>query len=272
MDTLIHRGEYLTTMHTHVLWGTHARRNHLETTKYFSCHCIRCADPTELGTYFSALKCIAETKEGPCPGYQLPTSPLNNKSSWACNKCPITLSSIEVNNIVSGLGNEVDSVLHSDKIKPSINDLEDLLKKLCKLLHPQHYHCYAVCHCLIQLYGHEPGFQHRELPQDILERKADLCKQMLLTTFTLDAGKSWLALYAGVLQYELHAALMEFANRKMNSSECIQYVEEAKSLLEQEIDLLEHEPEFSSGQQMRTLAQNSLKSVKLQLEKIKSSN
>ncbi|OXU18589.1 hypothetical protein TSAR_001821 [Trichomalopsis sarcophagae] len=41
-------GDHLSTTYTHVLWATRVRREHLLATKYFSCRCERCADPTEL--------------------------------------------------------------------------------------------------------------------------------------------------------------------------------------------------------------------------------
>lgn len=50
-------------MYTHMLWTTQARKEHLLNTKYFSCQCPRCADPTELGTHISALRCLAETSQ-----------------------------------------------------------------------------------------------------------------------------------------------------------------------------------------------------------------
>uniref|UniRef100_A0A1B6CVY0 MYND-type domain-containing protein n=1 Tax=Clastoptera arizonana TaxID=38151 RepID=A0A1B6CVY0_9HEMI len=262
----IEKGELLTLTYTPVLWGTQARRDHLSATKYISCVCERCTDPTELNTYFSALKCLSESEEVPCSGYHLPTSPLDDDALWACNKCSITLTAEEVNSVVTSLGNEVEFVMHLGLKKPLIDDLEDLLKKLCTLLHPQHYLCYTVCHSLIQLYGHQPGFQHKELPQHLLERKAELCRKLLNITFTLDPGKCRLALYAAVLQYELHAVLVELSNRNINSAESLQYLNEATSLLEQEIDVLKNEVEFSSGEQMRILAKNSLKSVKILLK------
>lgn len=42
-------GEHLSIMYTHSLWGTHARREHLNKVKKFWCQCARCQDPTELG-------------------------------------------------------------------------------------------------------------------------------------------------------------------------------------------------------------------------------
>lgn len=56
----IKKGEHLTTSYTHTLWGTYSRRDHLKITKYFKCKCERCSDKTELGTYFSALKCFGK--------------------------------------------------------------------------------------------------------------------------------------------------------------------------------------------------------------------
>lgn len=64
----ISKGEHITTMYTHALWGTQARREHLRETKYFSCKCTRCADPTELGTYLSGLRCIGTQDEEACGG------------------------------------------------------------------------------------------------------------------------------------------------------------------------------------------------------------
>jgi SET domain len=51
----VKKGETLTAMSTQMLWDTASRREHLLATKYFSCKCQRCADPTELGTYFSGM-------------------------------------------------------------------------------------------------------------------------------------------------------------------------------------------------------------------------
>lgn len=53
----IPRGELLYTAYTFTMQGTSARQAHLKGGKYFTCHCERCVDPTELGTHFSSLKC-----------------------------------------------------------------------------------------------------------------------------------------------------------------------------------------------------------------------
>lgn len=53
----VKRGTHLSICYTDGLWSTGSRRHHLKETKYFSCRCQRCLDPTEFKTYFSAVTC-----------------------------------------------------------------------------------------------------------------------------------------------------------------------------------------------------------------------
>lgn len=53
----IPEGEKLYTVYTYTLNGTSTRQAALKSSKYFTCRCPRCLDPTELGTHFSSLKC-----------------------------------------------------------------------------------------------------------------------------------------------------------------------------------------------------------------------
>lgn len=55
----IQKGEHLSICYSDALWGTPNRQYHLLQTKMFRCDCIRCSDPTEFNTYFSAIKCNA---------------------------------------------------------------------------------------------------------------------------------------------------------------------------------------------------------------------
>lgn len=61
----IKRGHHLTSCYTEPLSTTSVRQEHLRATKYFTCGCKRCMDPTELKTFTSALKCsdCAEKQE-----------------------------------------------------------------------------------------------------------------------------------------------------------------------------------------------------------------
>ncbi|KAK9883474.1 hypothetical protein WA026_001650 [Henosepilachna vigintioctopunctata] len=47
----------ITLSYAYTLQNTLKRREHLLENKFFDCYCKRCSDPTELGTYLSALIC-----------------------------------------------------------------------------------------------------------------------------------------------------------------------------------------------------------------------
>lgn len=83
--------DHISSIYTHILWGTAARRDHLLQTKYFKCKCRRCQDSTELGTYISGLKCIGGIEGSPCGGLQLPVNPTLEEGAWECGKCKIRL-------------------------------------------------------------------------------------------------------------------------------------------------------------------------------------
>ena len=68
--------------YTDSLWPTLDRRQHLAYSKHFQCDCERCCDPTELGTYLSALKCMKCSV-----GYYLAQDPLSESSAWKCEAC-----------------------------------------------------------------------------------------------------------------------------------------------------------------------------------------
>lgn len=59
-DVAIGVGQHLSISYTDSLWGTAQRMAHLADTKFFVCRCPRCSDPTELGTYYSGVKCAVE--------------------------------------------------------------------------------------------------------------------------------------------------------------------------------------------------------------------
>ncbi|XP_060817403.1 SET domain-containing protein SmydA-8-like [Bombus pascuorum] len=216
----IQKWDHLSTMYTHALWSTRARRAHLSETKYFSCHCKRCADPTELGTHLGTLKCPRDND------FILPKDPLNFDSQWECNSCPGTLTASEVTQFVGKLEEDVDEIMY----QANKNKLVDLLSRLTTLLHPGHQLCTSVSHSLIQL-----------LPASD-PKKPELCKRIIETTKTLDPYGARLALYTAVALRELSTCPGE--NRE--------------GLLLEAISLLQFEPENSPGEKLRSLMESEL--------------
>ena len=76
-------------------------------TKYFVCSCPRCADPTELGTMFSSIRCPQCTAEN---GYLVPTVPGHCElvdtamADWRCVTCAKTQTAKFVNAVTQVMG------------------------------------------------------------------------------------------------------------------------------------------------------------------------
>ena len=142
----IAEGEHISTMYSHALWGTIARRDHLHITKNFWCTCPRCVDTTEFGSNFSTILDSGHP--------MLPADPLDSESDWVCEKTGMRKTADEVKLMLSKIGQELEEVTS----KGSVDDAEDFLEKHSKTLHPNHYHLTTCKHNLLQMYGRTEGY------------------------------------------------------------------------------------------------------------------
>jgi len=251
----IKEGEHLSTMYTHVLWGTYARREHLKNIKYFMCQCPRCSDPTELGTHFSALRCPR------CPpGFLLPAAPLDELADWICNDCNFTMPADDARAVTVGLGSAVEQAL----MQPTTDLLEAIIEKNAKdIVHPNHFHLFVVRHTLLQMYGRDPTTQDDES----MQKKEKLCQEFLKICTALDPGMARLAPFAGVALYEYHLAVLSRARGVGSAQQVDQAIlkkdlETAESLLQQCIKVLADEPEDQPEGQLYKVAQQNLLELK----------
>ncbi|OWR49371.1 hypothetical protein KGM_209723 [Danaus plexippus plexippus] len=251
----INKGDHVATMYSHALWGTQARRQHLKDTKYFSCKCIRCSDPTELGTYLSAMKCFGDDK-GPCDGIHLPEDPLDEETDWACNKCTVKVNNSQINILISEMGEEVENV---QMMGGSVNMLENILCRLSTFLHPNHYHLYSIKHSLIQLYGRQSSY----MSEEILDKKIKMCKDLIFITKTLDPGNARLSLYSAILHHELHSALVLKSKKATKDGslrtvdEIRPLIDEAKLSIEAALSSLKDDVEETSGKKLHEVIEKS---------------
>lgn len=98
----IKENEEILTSYVQLLWGTFHRRAFLAKTKSFLCNCLRCSDPTENGTYISAIPCVDEN----CVGKMIMKNSVSFISPWNCEFCGVTKSSqtiLKVQNMISSL-------------------------------------------------------------------------------------------------------------------------------------------------------------------------
>ncbi|KAJ8712489.1 hypothetical protein PYW07_005331 [Mythimna separata] len=246
----IMKNDHIATMYSHALWGTQARRQHLKDSKYFACNCTRCSDPTELGTYLSAMKCLGDDNNS-CDGIHLPVNPLDEETEWTCNKCPVKVHNAQVNMIMAQMGEDVETVLMMDG---SVTVLENLLCRLSMFLHPNHYYMYSLKHSLVQLYGRD----QRYMSLTILDKKIKMCKELIATTKALDPGNARLSLYNTVLQNELHSALvMKSKHRDVKWAEDIKpLLTEAKYAIEDALKSLKDDMDEISGKKLLSVLED----------------
>lgn len=207
----IRAGEHMSIMYTDMLWGTRARLEHLRATKYFVCRCARCTDPSELGTFLSALRCIGDVHET-CSGTMLPLDAHDAHTDWRCDRCPVRLGSEHLGGLMASIEDEVDGVLLNKET--TVAEVETLLAKLSRFLHPHHYHMFALKHSLVQLWGNRPGYETAGLTDAQLLGKVAMCEELLALVDVLDPHALRLALYIGIVLYELHGAVVELERRR----------------------------------------------------------
>ncbi|XP_037072819.1 uncharacterized protein LOC119093909 [Pollicipes pollicipes] len=182
----IEKGEHLSSIYTDNLWGTWERREHLLNSKHFLCECARCADPSELDTHLSSLKCTQ------CQdGFIQPSDPLDSDSYFTCDTCGAHVSAVPVRATLEELQAEVDRVEED----PSIAACETLVWACSKILHPNHYLILDLTYPLMHLYN-----SSEPLSREQLDRKEQLCKQFLRIADVLTPGISRLR---GIVLFEL---------------------------------------------------------------------
>ena len=148
------------------------------------CKCIRCQDPEELGTFSSVVRCTS------CPsGMVLPDSSAE-LMRWMCSACAKEMNHVEVARMEEVVQNIVKNIQRLPIDHHLIERCEELFVTLPKKLHPNHVMLMQLRIQLIHLYGNVPGFQMNQLPARLLQRKAQLCFELLQVLRLLCPGHS----------------------------------------------------------------------------------
>ncbi|GBP27660.1 SET domain-containing protein SmydA-8, isoform A [Eumeta japonica] len=262
--TSIPSGDHLSVCYTDPLWGTEGRRHHLAESKFFECSCSRCADKTEFGTMYSAVKCRKKN----CKGYLLPEtflvpilhktkSPDPNKKNlddkfWKCNACDDSISDAIIQQLLQDIGKELSAMPKEDA-----DACERFIQHCCGYLHPSHYYITDVAIALSQMIGQESELGLTSVSDDRLALKTQLCKKLADLFEILAPAESRLR---GSLLFELHAAVAETGRRKSltdGPAVMLGYVTESRGILSQSAQLLRNEPpELPEGRLARQAAEN----------------
>lgn len=246
------KGDHLKISYTNILWGTQMRQHHLLMTKHFSCRCARCEDPTEYGSYVSAMRCLGDVSKS-CVGVQLPVDPLDEHTQWKCDTCPMIVDAAYVTEVQTHMTEQVEQLLAG---QPTASQVELLLARLSQLLHTNHFHMFNLKHTLVQLYGHEPGLELVTLSDLQLGRKQRLCEELYNVCQQLDPHSIKLAIYVSIILIEMTHTLEERARRQ--PAEAAALLDQAELRLKEAQDVVEKVQDSVAGRKLNDKLQQHL--------------
>jgi len=162
-QTAITAGDEITTRYIGVNTGAPVRSEIIAQHWGFVCACIRCRDPTECGTYSSAILCSNCNQYDPnengsndtglvLPHSDDPAIPAAAAESWKCNSCQKVVTKEVVRRTIDA-GLKV--IKNNSTIPPDIVLLEKVIKDLMTIYHPKHYLIIQVKFVLMRVLSKE---------------------------------------------------------------------------------------------------------------------
>lgn len=179
--TDIKKGEMILTTYSHALQTTIERRMQIKTAKCFDCICPRCADPTEFETFASSIKCNKEE----CSGNLISKNSLDYQADWKCTKCSASISISQVIEKIKRIRGALDSL-----DKRSVEECEKFLTEFNQVLPSSSVFLIDVKYALCLLIGNNANFPIENLSLKLLNRKIELCNEILHFFNVFEPGNS----------------------------------------------------------------------------------
>jgi len=260
---LIPAGEEIVTNYHHYhyqFYGTPYRRADLKNTWSFECLCSRCKDPTEYGSYVSAMLC-----EQCNHGYILPSKAMDFKSTWKCDHCSAEFPHDLISTKLAKYESAIEDIKASEP-----KEFEVLLRKMSNTLHENHYWILDVKRRLIDIYGNKEGFELYKLPKELLQKKSEYCEHLLRIGKILCPGPSEMR---GYLLWEyvgvsLRLAQWHWIRMKINTPAYLDSLLQIKSDLHEVISILGPIRKDSDEGQMGLKAKDELKTLNRLIEEL----
>ncbi|XP_073833648.1 SET and MYND domain containing, arthropod-specific, member 8 isoform X4 [Musca autumnalis] len=123
----IRQGEEICISYTKVLWSTLTRKMFLKMTKHFECCCARCMDPTENGTYLSALFC----REQGCKGIVIPVQTKTLQPDWRCLTCETVFPHSKMARYQDFALNTINNRINACSITDMITFINEMCPRFC---------------------------------------------------------------------------------------------------------------------------------------------
>ena len=113
---------------------------------------------------------------------------LDPEAIWKCTHCEFNVHGAGIQRIYTVIQSEINELENSTEPEKLIEVTEKIIRKYKSILHPRHAFNISIKHSLIQLYGRAPGYTFDDLPDLILERKIEMCKEILKVADKVEPG------------------------------------------------------------------------------------
>jgi len=176
-------GDRILITYADICEGTAERRHVLLDNYFFSCSCPRCQDPTEFGTYFSALICQRCRTGIVLPGDSLDHTPA---SVWHCRSCSNSIAYTDVSQELSSVKQKLNQAvgISGEESLEVVQKLEALLEDYQgKIFHRNHWLMIDMEYRLMQ---HLVGLISESVK--FLQRLEEICLHCLAVANLIQPG------------------------------------------------------------------------------------
>lgn len=116
----IAKGSHLSMSYVDLMATTSQRQQELQATKFFTCVCPRCQDPSECGSFLSALLCptCSTGKDYPMLPLFAEGEDTSIVQAYSCGTCGLVKHHEEVEQVLDRAGKEwetIDSILEDEE-------------------------------------------------------------------------------------------------------------------------------------------------------------
>ncbi|XP_061401481.1 SET domain-containing protein SmydA-8-like isoform X2 [Musca vetustissima] len=99
----------------------------MKLTKQFECSCARCLDPTENGTYLSALFC----REQGCKGIVIPVQTKTLQPDWRCLTCETVFPHSKMARYQDFALNTINNRINACSVSDMITFINEMCPRFC---------------------------------------------------------------------------------------------------------------------------------------------
>ena len=206
--TRIKAGQEISTQYVTPDKPTRVRRSMLYKKWFFLCDCTRCGDRSECGSCLGALLCPVPR----CGGTVLPNNPLQEQTDYSCTSCYHQIEHSQAERILTTAERQIRTPSNKYNL---VEHMEHFLYTQSKVLHPHNYIMVTVKLKLGCMYGNCPGYSEDNLSNPLLERKLQVCQDVMDALDHVDPGyNKW----RGKVEAELRKAKFMMAKRMMSKA------------------------------------------------------